>query len=186
MNRDALLTKVAEGFYDNGLENNLLTLYRENLKFFVWNLKKNPEYFDFLKSPFVDYKDKCKSLDNIFGDVLVNEVLVFIKLLISKNYIEYIETIQTTFNKLEAKHSNIISGTLYTPFHLTHEQIGKIEDAFSVKTGHVVELKEVIDKSLIAGVKVLLDDTLYEYTVSSKLDEIKDRLLSRIDNKEEK
>ena len=58
MNNDALISKMAEGFYQNAIENKLVTLYQEDLKFLSWNLKKNQDFLMFLTSPFVDEKEK--------------------------------------------------------------------------------------------------------------------------------
>ncbi len=178
--KDALISKVAEGFYASASENKVVSIYREDLKFFVWNLKTNPEYFSFLKSPFIDYKDKCTSLDDIFGKVFVAEFIDFIKILITRDLIGDIERIRNEFNKLADKDANILEGTIYTAFDLSNEQMTKICNAFSKKLGKEVILKPKKDDELIGGVKVLLGDVVYEYSINSKLDSVRDKLISNI------
>lgn len=180
MTKDALLSKVAEGFYRSAVEHKAVPAYREDLKFFVWNLEVNDSYFKFLKSPFVDYKEKCASLDNIFGKVFIPEMLAFIKILITKELISDISKIRKIFNRLADKDANIIEGKIYTPFKLTNDQIFKISEAFSKKLNKKVLLSERRDESLIGGVKVVLDGIVYEYSVSSKLENVRNNLIKNI------
>lgn len=180
MTKDALLSKVAEGFYRSAIEHKAVPAYREDLKFFVRNLEVNDSYFKFLKSPFVDYKDKCASLDNIFGKVFIPEMLAFIKILITKGLISDIEKIRKIFNRLADKDANILEGKIYTPFKLTDDQLFRISEAFSRKLDKKVILKERRDESLIGGAKVVLDGVVYEYSVSSKLENVRNNLIKNI------
>ncbi len=183
INKDEEIKKVAEGFYQNAYENNLVTLYQENLKFLVWNFKKNPEYFRFLCSPFVDYKDKVSSLDETFKDVIIPEILLFSKILIERKLIINIEEISNIFESLAIKDRNILEGVIYTPFELSKEQIDRLSEAFYKKINQKVLLKQIEDKSLIAGIRVLIDGTLYELSVSSRLEDFKDGLVKRLTDK---
>ncbi len=184
--KDALLTKVAEGLFASAKENKVVSIYREDLKFFSRNLKTNPEYFSFLRSPFIDYKDKCESLDNLFGNAFLPEILEFIKILITRELIGDIERIRKIFNRLADKEVNVIEGKIYTPFELTEAQINKICNAFSKKLNQEVVLKQRTDESLIAGIKVLLDGTVYEYSIDSELDSLREKIANNILTKEEK
>lgn len=182
MNNDALLKKVAQGLYSSAIEHKVVQIYREDFKFFVWNLKMNPDYFKFLKSPFVDYKDKCASLDEIFGSVFAEEFVAFIKILIIKELIGDVERIRQNFNMLADSDANILEGIIYTAFVLEKDQLSRICRAFSDKLGKKVVLKQREDESLIGGVKVLLDGVVYEYSINSKLENAKENLAYKINN----
>lgn len=183
--KDALLNKVVEGLFASAKENKVVSIYREDLKFFSWNLKTNPEYFSFLRSPFIDYKDKVESLNELFGNAFLPEILEFIKILITRELIGDIERIRKIFNRLADKELNVIEGKIYTPFDLTDEQIHRLCNAFSKKLNREVILKQRKDESLIAGIKVLLDGTVYEYSINSELDTLRDKLSRTILTKEE-
>ncbi len=187
MNNDSLLIKVTEGLYSNALQHHSVILYRENLKFFSWLLEKNPDFYNFLNSPFNSNKDKEKALDNICQDVIVSEVRVFIKMLISNKILANLQQIRNIYDDLLNKDENVLEAKIYTPFSLNDEQIAKIKDAFHKKTNKQIIVKEYIDKNLIAGIRVIINGTLYEYSMSSELDHIKNNLINQInDNEEEK
>ena len=181
-NTDSLILKTTEGFFQNALENNQIIKFQENLKFLLWNLEKNPSYYDLLNSPFVEIKDKYESLDDTFKDVLIPEVLLFAKILIEKNIFNHLREVKETFDRLVHQEQNILDGFIYTPFELSQDQVNKIQSAFEKKFNTKCNFKIVIDKDLIAGIRVLINETIFEYSVESKLDDIKENLNQYYDN----
>lgn len=185
MNKDALLIKITEGLYASAVTKHSVVLYRENLKFFSWILKKNPDLYSFLNSPFNTFKGKEQALNNIFDEVIVSEVRLFIKMLINNNMLANLKEIRKIYDELIDKDENILEAKIYTPFKLTDKQLSAIKESFHKKTNKQIVAKEYIDKSLIAGLKIIIDGTLYEYSISSQLESIKNRLIDKLDNKEE-
>lgn len=179
MNNDALISKMAEGFYQNAVENKLVTLYQEDLKFLTWNLKKNPDFLMLLTSPFVDDKEKNKALDNTFGELLAPEVIIFTKMLIKNKIIKQIDEVYEIFNTLAYRDQNVLEGVIYSPFPLDESQIKKMEDAFEKLLDKKCVFEVSIDKSLIVGLKVLIDGTMYELNASSRLEDMKQNLLKK-------
>ena len=106
--------------------------------------------------------------------------------MITRELIGDIERIRKIFNRLADKDLNVIEGKIYTPFELTETQINKICNAFSKKLNREVILKQRSDESLIAGIKVLLDGTVYEYSINSELDSLRDKLSNKLLTEEEK
>ncbi len=180
MNNNTLILKIAEGLYDGALEINKVDSIQAELKFFMWNLNKNPELFDYLKSTFNDYKDKCETLDNLFKDVLSNEVLHFIKMLLERNFIEHIEEIKKNYDRLANESKNIIEGTIYSPFEIDDERISKMEELFSNMLDKKIILNLKIDKELICGIKVFIKDKVYDYSIDSRLSDVKNKLINNI------
>ncbi len=179
MNNDALISKMAEGFYQNAVENKLVTLYQEDLKFLTWNLKKNPDFLMLLTSPFVDDKEKNKALDETFGELLAPEVIIFTKMLIKNKIIKQIDEVYEIFNTLAYRDQNVLEGVIYSPFPLDESQIKKMEDAFEKVLDKKCVFEVSIDKSLIVGLKVLIDGTMYELNASSRLEDMKQNLLKK-------
>ena len=155
------------------------------MKFFSWILKKNPDLYSFLNSPFNSFKDKEAALNNIFDEVIVSEVRLFIKMLINNKMLANLKEIRKIYDELIDKDENILEAKIYTPFKLSDSQLTAIKESFHKKTNKQIVAKEYIDKSLIAGLKIIIDGTLYEYSISSQLEAIKNHLIDELDNKEE-
>lgn len=176
MEDNQLIAQIAQGLFEVAQERNTAATYREDLKFFDWVLSHDKNLGEFLNSPFNSYEDKCKAIDNIFGDLLVPGVMTFIKILIHDSMIPSFSSIREEFNKLADEQASISEGTVFTPFLLDSTTITRLERAFRRKIGRNVVLRQIIDKSLLAGIKVILDGTAYEYSVGSQLDTIRKTL----------
>lgn len=187
MNNDALISKMAEGFHQNAVENKLVTLYQEDLKFLTWNLKKSPDFLMLLTSPFVDDKEKNKALEDTFGELLTPEVIIFAKMLIKNKIIKQIDEVYEIFNTLAYRDQNVLEGVIYSPFPLDESQIKKMENAFEKVLNKKCVFEVSIDKTLIVGLKVLIDGTMYELNASSRLEDMKKNLLKKyfIDSKDD-
>ena len=185
MNKDALLAKVTEGFYASAVEKKAVAFYRENLKFVNWALKKNPDLYMFLNSPFNTFKDKEKSIEDIFGEVLVSEARLFLKMLVKNKMLANLEEIIKIYDELMNRDENVLEAKIYSPFKLSDEQITAIKEAFHKRTNKQIIAKTYIDESLIAGLKVIIDGTLYEYSIASELNDIKDSMINKLNEKDE-
>lgn len=172
MVNNELLTKIAEGLYQVASGNKVVGIYREDLKFFDWILEREPNYLNFLNSPFIDFKDKAKSLDDLFSTVLLPEVLLYIKILVRDRIISNFSLIRKEYNRLADDQLNVVEGSIFTPYELPTNTVNQLEKAFGYRLKKKVILKQIIDKGIIAGIRVLVDGVVYEYTVSSTLDKV--------------
>lgn len=185
MNKDSLVNKMAEGFYENAKNHKEVNLCLEDLKFLVWSISKNKDLSDFMNSPFVSNDEKFNSLSNIFKEVINKEVLIFIKMLIDNEIFDKLKDVLDIYTSLSYKDNDILEGVIYTPFELNESQINKIVETFTKINNKKCVFNVSIDQSLIGGVKILLDGYMYEYNVNDMLNEIKKRLIKEGENKNE-
>lgn len=179
-----LLIKITEGIYESSLQNKLTLVYKEELKFLNWILSSNKELLDYLKSPFINYDEKEKMIDKLFENLLVNEMLIFLKYLVNKRLIFYIHDIYKEFIRLSDIDENIVTGIIYTPFNIDDARHKKIEDVMSKKLNKKVILKEQIETSLICGIRIMINENIYEYSINSRLEDIKTNLINDINRGE--
>ena len=71
-----------------------------------------------------------------------------------------------------------MEGRIYTSFPLSEETLKKTEEVFSKKYGRKVTFKVYIDKRILGGMRVYVNDTLYDYSLETKLNRIQDKLVS--------
>ena len=140
----------------------------------------------FLTSPFVDEKEKYLALDKTFADLLAPEVMIFAKMLIKNKIIKNIDEVSEIFNTLAYRDQNVLEGVIYTPFELDKSQVQKISEAYEKILNKKCVFEVSIDKTLILGLKVLIDGTMYELNASSRLEDMKQDLLNNyLNNKKE-
>ena len=66
-----------------------------------------------------------------------------------------------------------------TPFALSDEQVKAIEEAISQKENKTITLRTVEDKTLIGGVKVQIENRVYDGSLKNKVSKLKTELLRK-------
>ena len=79
--------------------------------------------------------------------------------------------------KISNAELGIEEGIVYSTEKLTKAQIDKIEKKLSEVTKVKVELVNRIDERLIGGIKVVLNDSVYDGSLRSKIESLRKALL---------
>ena len=102
----------------------------------------------------------------------------FLKLIIKNNRINKFNLIAKEFNKLCNDYLNIKEGIIYSTEALSKEQIKRVEDKLSEVINTKVELTNQIDEKLIGGIKVIVDEKIFDGSIKNKLEKLKSTLIS--------
>lgn len=171
--------RYAESLYQLALEEHALEDYLADMKLVDTVLESNPEFETFFSHVLVDDEAKCALLDKGFGTSVNHYVLNFLKLLVKKRRTRYIAPITKSFIKMSNKHLGIEEGVIFTPFALSDEQVKTIEEAISQKENKTITLRTVEDKTLIGGVKVQIENRVYDGSLKNKVSKLKTELLRK-------
>jgi len=171
-----LARRYSIALYELAEEENKFAEYREEVKSLidVWN--ENPQLREFLSNQLVSKEDKKSFLDDVFRNKVNDYVLNFMKIIVDKGRAAYLEEILKDFDALGNEKLNIKQGILYTPMDLTKDEVKKIEQAIGQRLKETVYLKVVKDYSLIAGIKVVVNDKIFDNSITYKLTELKNTL----------
>lgn len=142
----------------------------------IRDMLDNADVQAFINHPHISDKEKCQLFDNAFSDKISSHLLGFLYLMVQKNresliipaLTEYIERANKRLGKIEAK---VVSAT-----ELTEKQIESIRNVLSKQTGIQITLNAVVDPDVIGGFYVLVDGRIFDGTVRSELNIMKERL----------
>ncbi|WP_434325529.1 F0F1 ATP synthase subunit delta [Mesomycoplasma hyorhinis] len=140
-------------------------------------LLHNQSLLIFLKSHFNSKAQRHEILDAVFAKKLSEPVLNFLKILIDKNLIFYWEKIFKRFTKGADKLSQIARGIIYSSFPMHTNQIHKIVNLLTQKLNKQIILEHRIDKNLLAGIKIVVDNYVFENSVASLLSQMTSDIL---------
>ena len=119
------------------------------------------------------------ALQKHFDNSLDNQILYGLFLVIDsipRKHME-IELIRE-FIKYYYQSRGVIMGTVYSAKELEFEDLNKLEVAFSHKLGRKIRLENKVDSKLIGGVKVIIDDTVWDGSYKARIDDLKNSLLN--------
>ncbi len=134
---------------------------------------RNSAFIDILSSNNLDTSKKDEIIDKTFKDLSNKHFLNFLKLLASKNKFQYINKIMNTFIKYCSENLKIKEGIIYSSSSLSEANVKAIEKKVSNKLNYKVSLKNLLDKELISGIKIIIENTIIENSIISDLDKIK-------------
>lgn len=156
-------------------EDNQLDVYKKDLDFV--NSALDAEALHFFNQRMIASDKRNDVLENCFKGSIQNNVLNFLKLLVVKGRFASLKDIVAEFHRLYNLENGILEGTLYTIETLTSEQLKAISQALSKKEGKKVLLNQIIDPTLLGGVKVVIGDHVYDGSIKNKISSLESELL---------
>ena len=114
-----------------------------------------------------------KDIFNDLDDLSIN----FFRLLKKKNRLNLLPSIASYFQEIVDDNSGIVRGEVTAAVSIEND-LSDIESSLSKKLNKKVILSSKIDENIIAGIKIRIGDRLFDGTVKSKLNKLKEDLLN--------
>lgn len=175
---NVIASRYAESLFDLAKEEHAIEVYQKDMQK-VYDVFQDKTFVQFFSHVAIQDDVKMSILIKSFDHQVNEYVLNFLLLLVKKRRIRHILDICNQFQILCYDYFDIKVGKLYTPYALESQDMAKVEKAIGIKEGKKVKLHMVIDPSLIGGIKVEVDNHIYDDSLSYKLESLKQELLRR-------
>ena len=172
-------SRYAKSLIDLGIEKNIIdTLYDD-----ICNFKEslnNRDLYLLVKSPIIKADKKIGILNSIFGESFDKATMSFFNIITRKGRESFLPEITDSFINLYKKHKHITTVQLTTASPITQEALVAIKKALELSndTDQQVEIETSVDKDLIGGFVIEMDDKLYDASVAHKLEEVKKQFMN--------
>lgn len=157
---------------------NLLNAVHQDFVALTEILESNLEFIQFLSNPTIKLQQKSKVLQKAFEGNLSGLSYRFINFLISKNRISYLKNISDSFVAMVDDKLGKGKGLVYSAIALDEGQLARIQSAFQKKSGKVYTFENKVHKSLVGGFKIQIDDLVYDWSIETKLKNLKRQMLA--------
>ncbi len=151
--------------------------YRE-LKSINDELNRNEELTKYITSSEYSSAEKKRKLQEVFHNELDDSILYGLFMVIDtipRKHME-IELIRE-FLTYYYQSRGMILGTVYSARELGLRELRSLEVAFSMQLEHNIKLENKIDPGLIGGVKVVINENVWDSTYKAKINELRASLL---------
>ena len=130
----------------------------------------NQQVFNFLSSREITIEKKKELIKEITCDYefYTNWLNILVESGRSKYIRQYIEELINIHNKAQG----IIKGHAYTTTPLDENLLKELEESSSKKIGKKVMLVNKIDKEIIGGIKLVIEDDVWDNTIKNKLKQL--------------
>ena len=140
-------------------------------------VESNGDLIKILDSKSIDKEKKKEIVDTIFSGKIDNDLQNFLKLLIDKSRINYLEQICLEYKKIYLDYHKIKEAKVYSVTKLSQEKLNEIKEGLELKYNSKFTVENFIDEKLVAGVKVIINDLVLDGSVSNKLDRMKSSIV---------
>ena len=174
---DSLYSRYANGLFSIALEENKVDLYRKRIKMIKNVFEENDDFLHLLSSCFISNEEKDEIIDKVFKSE-EEYIRNFIKIIFINKRGNCLIKILNEFIKTCNENLNIKDGIIYSVNMLSNEQIEKIQESLSTRLNCKVELTNSLDEKLLGGVKVSIEDKIFDGSIKNKLEKLKESLIS--------
>ena len=166
-------TRYAKAIFDLVVERQMLEQAMTDMDLIASTYHGSKELQLLMASPIVKPDKKQKIIRELFGKSISEAVLNFLLILTSKGREMHIGIIAEEFLRLYKENKGLKTVYLTTAVPVDETIRKRVIDLVGAQTGKKIELIEKVDPSIIGGVVLKIDDSLYDSSLNFKLNELK-------------
>lgn len=175
MGDEVLFNRYAIALLEIAIEQNKTEEFRKEVKILKNIFQNSPEFCEILSDVNIDLAKKYSMIDKILASVN-SDILSFVKVIIKNNRAHYLYKIfKETLYRFD-DYLEIQEGKLILSKEMSEEEKEKIIKSIEKNEGVRLELEEVIDPSILGGFIVTLKDNVYDASLKTKLQNLKESL----------
>lgn len=167
-------TALADLAKEEGLEDEFLAQCGALAQVF----RENPAYARLISDPQLTKSERTALVSSAFGGRAHPYLVNFMKLLTERGYARRTEDFFAEYERIYCVRHGIVKARAVSAVALTEDQKARLLARLQEKTGKEVRLECEVDEKLLGGIRLQVDNTLYEGSVRAALSEIRASLAS--------
>ena len=173
----SIAKRYARAFFEIAEEEKQFEKYYLELRSFSEIVDGNENLKEFLANPIFDQREKRDVVDNVLQKIgLAGVTANFLRLLADKRRIGILADIVACYRELMDAALNKQRVQVKTAFPLSNELSEHLKKGMEDLTGKQIDITIEQDASLLAGIVVRVGDTLYDGSVKTQLNNIRNLL----------
>ena len=177
MGDEVLFNRYAIAILELAIEQEKVEEFRKEVKILKNIFQNSPEFCEILSDVNIDLSKKFSIVDKVLSSAN-EDILSFIKVIIKNNRAHYLYKIFKESLYRFDDYLEIQEGKLILSKEMSTEDKEKIIKSIEKNEGVKLELEEVIDPSILGGFLVTLKDNVYDASLKTKLENLKETLKS--------
>lgn len=155
-------------------ENGTEVEYMKALELISEVFEENPSYLDFLASPAVSLGERIEMLKKAFSDFAPEHVVSFVSLLCERRRIREFFACVKEYKALYEFSKNVSVAKIKSAVQLTENEKERLKEKLSKMCARDIMLECSVDETLTGGLIIELDGKIIDFSLKTRLHEIKD------------
>lgn len=135
-------------------------------------ISNSNEFDSTMLNPAISLNIKFEIIDEVFKNELSPKVLNFIKIIVEKNRFNEFWQIVSSYKELLDNANNTQNVEIISAVELSDSQKQNILNKLSDKLNKNIKPDWIIDKSIIAGLVIKMDDNVIDSSIKNKLEKL--------------
>ncbi len=178
MSAHKIANRYATALFNEAISLNQLQAVNDDVKLLLKTTREHKEFAAVLKSPVIRPDKKTNILNEVFEGKFSKLSLLFFDLIIKKSRASITLEIAHEFEKLYNINQNILVAKLVTADPIADALAKEFQAVVAKETGKTVQLERGVNPDLIAGFVLKVDDIQWDASMSRKLSDLREELLS--------
>lgn len=179
MKPDRKAKRYAQSLFAIAKECDAISPVAESLSALALLMKKEPVFREFIITRRITDDEKSSVIQSILADQIHPIVIEFLVIVIEDKAHGHVVAVARIYRHLMAKETEVENLTIYSADVLTEAESKAIVERIEKKSGKTLRWRSVTDPSLIGGLKLRIGNLFLDGSVSSRLNSLKESLLSQ-------
>ncbi len=133
----------------------------------------------FICDPVMSADEKKTIVTDLFAKKLKPQTVTFLHFLIDKSRLDLLEAVCNAYELIYMQSTDTVEAIVTSRTEPTATQLDLIKTRFGKITGRTVKPRIVIDPHMSGGIKIQIDDTIYDYSIENKLKKFKRAVINQ-------
>ncbi len=175
--RETAIRRYAEAAFEVAIRDGTVERWRSDLETAA-AIVAEPKVGRALANPSIPLEERTATAEATFSQIVTRPVLNLIDLMLRRGRIEQLPYLAAEFRRLDHARQGITMATATSASPLSTDEIRALGARMEQYTGGRVELDIRVDPSLLGGLVVQVGDRLIDGSVRSRLERLRNQLVS--------
>ena len=181
MKSDVTAQHYAEALFGIGKSTGKLAVFQSNAEDFLKLLQGSRDLMTSLSHPNIQRGQRRAILDAVLSKCAYDKVFGnFLRLVVERGRAMYFPRMVSLFVGLRDLDDGRVRGTVFSASPLSLVQKNKLKAKIQSVLGHEVARTEVVDSSLIGGLRVEINGRVYDNTVCRQLEKLRESIVAGV------
>lgn len=171
-------SRYARALYSLSLEKNNLVEREDQAKQLLDIINDNEDFLSLLSNEFFTIEERQDIAKQVLKGI-DDDIMALVNIIIANHRVKYLKEVLQAFISNANSYQGVKEGLVYSATPLDKKTIERIEKAIGKKEGCIIYLKPIIDQTLIGGVRVLINDHIYDSSIVSQIERMKRKILRK-------
>ena len=168
-----LAKSYADALYELAQDEKQLLRFKDQLKKMDQLMDENASFYQILTHPKIHKTEKKQSLETVCKSFLDHTVLNFLKLLIDKGRFQKLHEITKEMEHRYYDEHNIVIADVRSAKALDTSERDRLKEMLEKKLAKTVDMRCHVDETLIAGLRIKINDLVLDNSALKRIDQLK-------------